>query len=172
MAGGGLQPRQKIIRFGEFELDFSRQVVSRNGVRLKLQKQPFLVLALLIQRAPEVVSRDEIQRHVWGEDVYVDVEQSINFCIRHIRGLLLDSATNSRFIQTVPREGYRFIAQLEHPIECQDAAEVAVTAANPVISGPAAKSSRRYKRIVWIAITGLAIIAVLFWRLRPESVIT
>jgi DNA-binding winged helix-turn-helix (wHTH) protein len=67
---------------------------------------------LLVQRAPEVVARDEIRQRVWGNDVYIDTERSINFCIRQIRGVLLDNAASPRFIETLPREGYRFIAPL------------------------------------------------------------
>jgi Tol biopolymer transport system component/DNA-binding winged helix-turn-helix (wHTH) protein len=113
MATGEAPARQNTLRFGEFELDLARQTLSRRGIRLKLQNQPCQVLALLIQRAPEVVSRDEIRQRVWGNDVYIDTERSINFCIRQIRGVLLDNAAAPRFIETLPREGYRFIAALE-----------------------------------------------------------
>jgi Tol biopolymer transport system component/DNA-binding winged helix-turn-helix (wHTH) protein len=112
MAAGAAQPRQDIIRFGEFELDLSRQTLSLRGVRTKLQKQPFQVLELLIQRAPEIVSRDEIRRHVWGDSVHIDAPQSINFCIRQIR-LALGDTSAGRFVETLPRQGYRFVAPLE-----------------------------------------------------------
>ena len=112
MATGEASARQNIVRFGEFELDLDRQTLSRRGIRLKLQNQPCQVLTLLIQRAPEVVARDEIRQRVWGNDVYIDTERSINFCIRQIRGVLLDDAVAPRFIETLPREGYRFIAPL------------------------------------------------------------
>lgn len=113
MATGEAPARQNTIRFGDFELDLARQTLSRRGIRLKLQNQPCHVLALLIQHAPAVVSRDEIRQHVWGDNVHIDTERSINFCIRQIRGVLLDNAASPRFIETLPREGYRFIAPLE-----------------------------------------------------------
>ena len=113
MAAGGAPARQSVIRFGDFELDVSRQTLCRQGIRLKLQNQPCQVLALLIQRAPGVVSRDEIRQRVWGENVVIDVERNINFCIRQIRGVLLDNAAAPRFIETLPREGYRFIGHLD-----------------------------------------------------------
>ncbi len=109
----GAPARQSIIRFDDFELDLSRHTLSRRGIRLKLQNQPCQVLILLIQRAPAVVSRDEIQRRVWGDNVHIDVERNINFCIRQIRSVLLDDAATPRFIETLPREGYRFIAPLQ-----------------------------------------------------------
>jgi Tol biopolymer transport system component/DNA-binding winged helix-turn-helix (wHTH) protein len=117
MATGRISAARSIVRFGDFELDLSRQTLCRRGIRLKLQNQPRQVLALLIQRTPQVVSRDEIRQHVWGENVYIDVERNINFCIRQIRGVLLDNAAAPRFIETVPREGYRFIAPLQDPAE-------------------------------------------------------
>src|SRR4051794_15286316 len=107
------QARRQIIRFDEFELDLPAQTLVCRGVRTKLQKQPFQVLELLIQRAPAIVSRDEIRRHVWGEAVHIDATQSINFCIRQIRLALRETAAGPRFIETLPRQGYRFIAQLE-----------------------------------------------------------
>ena len=113
MATGAARPRGTTIRFGRFGLDLSRQILSRSGTRLKLQKQPFAVLALLIQRAPDIVTREEITLHVWGNDVYVDSKQGINFCIRQIRSVLEDSSTSPSFVETVPRQGYRFIAPLE-----------------------------------------------------------
>jgi Tol biopolymer transport system component/DNA-binding winged helix-turn-helix (wHTH) protein len=112
MAAGEAQARPDIIRFCEFEVDLLRQTLSICGVRTKLQKQPFQVLELLIQRAPEIVSRDEIRRHVWGDAIYIDAPQSINFCIRQIR-LALGDTSPGRFVETLPRQGYRFIAPLE-----------------------------------------------------------
>src|SRR3954463_16430593 len=113
MSAGAGRGRQKTISFGEFELDPAGQTLSAAGVPVKLQRQPFHVLQLLAERAPEVVSREEIRRHVWGEAVYVDATQSINFCIRQIRLALGDTSAGSSFIETLPRQGYRFIAPLQ-----------------------------------------------------------
>jgi len=113
MATGGAPARQKIIRFGEFELDLDRQTLSRRGIRLKLQKQPLQILTLLIQHAPRVVSRDAIRRHIWGDNVYLEAEGSINFAIRQIRGVLLDQCRSSAiYPDSAAREGYRFVAPL------------------------------------------------------------
>jgi DNA-binding winged helix-turn-helix (wHTH) protein len=113
MSAGAGRTRQETISFGEFELDPAGQTLSAAGVPVKLQRQPFHVLQLLAERAPEVVSREEIRRHVWGEAVYVDATQSINFCIRQIRLALGDTSAGSRFIETLPRQGYRFIAPVQ-----------------------------------------------------------
>jgi Tol biopolymer transport system component/DNA-binding winged helix-turn-helix (wHTH) protein len=109
----GTQARHEAVRFGEFEADLYRQTLSITGVRIKLQNQPFQVLELLIRRAPDVVSRDEIRRHVWGDGIHIDATQSISFCIRQIRSALGDTSSGARFIETLPKQGYRFIAQVE-----------------------------------------------------------
>ena len=104
--------RWGIARFGEFEVDLLRQTLSVRGVRIKLQRQPYKVLELLIQRAPEIVSRDEIRRHVWRDEVYIDSAQNINFCIRQVRAALGDTS-EGHLIETLPRQGYRFVALLD-----------------------------------------------------------
>src|ERR1700735_4422226 len=93
------------IRFGDYELNPRRGVLSRKGVALKLQPQPFRVLELLVTRAPNVVTREEIGDAVWGDGVYVDLDQSLNFCIRQIRSVLNDNASNPKFVDTLPKQG-------------------------------------------------------------------
>ena len=100
------------VRFGDYELDPKRGVLSRNGITLKLQPQPFRVLELLVARAPNIVTREEISDYVWGDGVYVDLDQSLNFCIRQIRSVLNDTASNPKFVDTLPKQGYRFIGSV------------------------------------------------------------
>jgi TolB-like protein/DNA-binding winged helix-turn-helix (wHTH) protein/Tfp pilus assembly protein PilF len=102
-----------VIRFGDYELDPNRGVLSRKGVSLKLQPQPFRVLELLVAHAPNIVTREQLSDYVWGTGVYVDIDQSLNFCIRQIRSVLNDSASSPKFIDTLPKQGYRFIAVVE-----------------------------------------------------------
>jgi Tol biopolymer transport system component/DNA-binding winged helix-turn-helix (wHTH) protein len=169
MATGEAPARQNVLRFGEFELDLDRQTLSRRGIRLKLQNQPYQVLALLIRRAPEVVARDEIRQRVWGNDVYIDTERSINFCIRQIRGVLLDSAASPRFIETLPREGYRFIAPLEGVVQQGRTDHSSVPTANKEIPDVPVRPNRHRWAIVSIAFAALlTVAAVAFWILRPE----
>jgi DNA-binding winged helix-turn-helix (wHTH) protein/Tol biopolymer transport system component len=97
------------LRFGVFEMDLRSGELRRHGALVRLQPQPFRVLALLITRAGEVVTREEIQAEVWPAGTFVDFEQSLNFCIRQIRGALGDSALAPRFIETLPKRGYRWI---------------------------------------------------------------
>lgn len=110
MASGQARPLHAVIRFGDFALDPARGTLVRSGVRLKLQPQPLRVLEMLLEKAPGIVSREEIQRDVWGKDANVDVEQSLNFCIRQIRVAIVDGSKEPRYIETIPRVGYRFIA--------------------------------------------------------------
>ncbi len=100
------------VRFGSFELDPSSGTIRKGGIPVKLQPQPFRVLLLLAGRPGRVVSRDEIQRCLWGDSTFVDFERGINFSINQIRSALCDSAEKPRYIETLPRVGYRFIASV------------------------------------------------------------
>jgi DNA-binding winged helix-turn-helix (wHTH) protein/tetratricopeptide (TPR) repeat protein len=104
-----------VVRFGLFELDIQAAELRRDGTVVKLQRQPFRVLALLVRRSGEVVSRDEIRREVWGDDSAVDFDQGLGFCLSQIRAALGDSAQAPRYIQTIPRRGYRFLLPVERP---------------------------------------------------------
>jgi DNA-binding winged helix-turn-helix (wHTH) protein len=101
------------LRFGPYELDLKSGELWKSGSRVRAQHQPLKVLALLASRPGEVLSREEIQREIWPDGVFVDFEQSLNFCIRHIRGVLNDSAATPHYIETLPKRGYRWIAPVE-----------------------------------------------------------
>jgi DNA-binding winged helix-turn-helix (wHTH) protein/Tfp pilus assembly protein PilF len=100
-------------RFGDFVLDTtSGELRSETGTVIHLQPQPARLLALLVSRSGEVVTREEIRSHLWKDETFVDFEHAVNFCIRQIRAALDDDAKSPRFVETLPRRGYRFIAQL------------------------------------------------------------
>jgi DNA-binding winged helix-turn-helix (wHTH) protein len=101
------------LRFGPYELDTDSAELWKSGARVKLQLQPFRVLALLASQPGRLLSREEIQREVWSDGTFVDFEQALNFCIRQIRAALGDHATTPRYIETLPRRGYRFIGEVE-----------------------------------------------------------
>jgi DNA-binding winged helix-turn-helix (wHTH) protein/tetratricopeptide (TPR) repeat protein len=103
-----------VLRFDVFELDTAAGELRRQGDRVKLPPQPFRVLELLIRRGGEVVTRADIRERIWSES-FVDFEQGLNFCIRQIREALGDSADAPRFIETLPRRGYRFLLPVETP---------------------------------------------------------
>ena len=97
------------LRFGTFELRSASGELRQHGDLVKLSPQPFKVLDLLARRAGEIVTRDEIREHVWPDDTFVDFEQGLNFCVRQIREALGDAAAAPRFVETLPRRGYRFL---------------------------------------------------------------
>jgi TolB-like protein/Tfp pilus assembly protein PilF len=99
-----------VLRFGVFEIDVRAGELRRNGVRLKLQEQPFQVLCMLVERTGEVVTREELRNRLWPADTFVDFDHSVNAAIRRLRDALGDSAENPRFVETLARRGYRFIA--------------------------------------------------------------
>src|SRR5207237_10602456 len=98
------------VHFGVFELDLSVGELRKNGAKLRLQSQPFQVLALLLERAGEVVTREELQQKLWPSDTFVDFDHSLNTAVNKIREALGDSASSPRFVETLARRGYRFIA--------------------------------------------------------------
>src|SRR5215469_7167105 len=113
---------RQVFRFGIFDLDVRARALHKSGIRTKLQGQPFDILALLISRPGEVVTREELQQKLWPADTFVDFEHSVNTAIMRLRDALGDSAESPRFIETVPRCGYRFIAPVEWPAEASSPA--------------------------------------------------
>lgn len=101
---------QKILRFGVFELNLDAEELRRSGTLIKLAPQPLHLLAILVNHAGQIVTRDEIKEQLWGEETYVDFEQGMNHCIKQIRTVLGDNADNPLYVETLPRRGYRFLA--------------------------------------------------------------
>ena len=99
------------LAFGPFEIDPARGELRRNGVVIRLQRQPFVVLALLAARPGEVVSRDELRRALWPEGTFVDFDLGLNFCVNRVRRTLGEDARAPRYVETVARTGYKFIAE-------------------------------------------------------------
>src|SRR5262249_31883459 len=114
----------RIVRFGTFEVDLSRRELRKSGVRIKLHGQPFEVLAMLLERPGETVPREVAQQRLWPTDTFVDFDHGVNTAINRLREALGDSAENPRFIETVPRRGYRFIAPVESQASAPRAANV------------------------------------------------
>lgn len=163
-----LKPEIRVVRFGSFEADLREGVLTKSGFRIKLQEQPFQILALLLERPGELVTRDEIRQKLWSEDTFVEFDDGLNTAVRKLRTALGDAADNPRFLETVPRRGYRFVA----PVTVVDSAgtadsptsgELAATQAPPENSSRA-KASRR-KIWVWVA-TAAALLAGLVVVLR------
>jgi DNA-binding winged helix-turn-helix (wHTH) protein len=103
----------RIRRFGPFELDLDASELRRDGRRIKVQPQPFRLLVLLTNRPGMLITREEIRTELWPEGTFVDFDQSVNFAVKQIRDAMGDSATRPVYLETVPRQGYRFVAQVE-----------------------------------------------------------
>lgn len=103
----------RLLRFGVFEVDLAAGELRKNGARIRLQEQPFQVLTALLQNAGQVVTRDDLREKIWPADTFVDFDHSLNTAVNKIREALGDSASSPRFVETLARRGYRFIAPVD-----------------------------------------------------------
>lgn len=147
-------PHRTCICFGAFELDLQLGVLKKNGIRLRCQEQPLQVLAALAARPGELVTREELRRRVWPQDTFVDFDHALNTAIKKIRATLNDDADSPRYIETVPRRGYRFVAPVEP-------GAVFPAAAPPVLAKP-----RSWLLLVGVPTLALGIIGFV-WRTAP-----
>src|SRR5208282_4978369 len=133
------------LRFGDdFELDFGGGKLRRSGRVLKLERIPMEVLLFLVQQRGELVTREQMVERIWGKDVYLDTDNSINGAIRKVRQVLQDDPEQPRFIQTITGKGYRFIAPVVDPAVIDPDTEPA-----PVVAPP--QSTAREDSAVWFA---------------------
>ncbi len=162
MAGAGTNGARS-IQFGTFEVDLRAGELRRNGSRVKLQEQPFQVLTVLLEQPGEVVSRDELQKRLWPADTFVDFDHSLNAAIRRLRDALGDSAENPRFVETVARRGYRFVAPV-HGANGSAArtATIQPSSAEPAVAESAVRPThRRVLVTLLILLVGAVIGAVI-----------
>ncbi len=170
------------FRFGSFLLDPLTGELSRDGIPLKLRPQAFKVLQTLVERPGELVTREELIRLLWGNDTFVDFDQGLNFCIREIRKHLGDGADEPRYVQTLARRGYRFIASVElienqRPAtervaveEVPPRADIATpprSPAQPIASKEKLREPRRRSGL-WVAVAAVLCVSIAFagwwWR--------
>src|SRR5690242_2706757 len=100
------------VRFGQFEIDGHAVELRRDGVKIRLQEQPLQILQILLEHPGEVVSREDLRKRVWPTDTFVDFDHGINNAVKRLREALSDTAETPRYIETLPRRGYRFIGTL------------------------------------------------------------
>ena len=101
------------FRFGRFELDLRARELRKDGVRIRLQDQPFELLAMLLERPGETLTREELRRRLWPDGTFVDFEHGLNAAVKRLRAVLGDNAEHPRFVETLHRRGYRFIGSVE-----------------------------------------------------------
>ena len=125
---------ESITSFGVFEIHWRSGELRKGGVRVRLAAQPFQVLIVLLDRPGQVVTREELQRHVWPADTFVDFDRGLNKAVNRLREALGDTADSPRFIETIPKRGYRFIA----PVQQHDAssAPAEVPASSEMVRPP------------------------------------
>ena len=123
-------PSRSSVRFGLFELDLTSEELRKNGLKIRLSGQPFQILAMLLERPGEVVPREQLQQKLWPGGTFVDFDHSLNTAINKIREALGDSAENPRFVETLARRGYRFIAPVKVSAGPRDLAAPVVDAAS------------------------------------------
>ena len=105
-------PRTDCLRFGSFELYLRSRELQNGATRIRLQEQPFEILLMMLERPGDVVTRDELRDRLWPQGTFVDFEHSLNAAVKRLRSALGDEADNPRFVETLPRRGYRFIGTL------------------------------------------------------------
>jgi len=154
-----------ILRFGVFEMDVRAGELRKQGVRIKLQEQPFHVLTVLLQRPGEVVTREELRSQNWPADTFVDFDNSLNTAINKLREALGDSADNPRFIETLPRRGYRFIA----PVTGVDGTTRGTTSG---VSATAPPRSRKTVVAVAVVVLAAGVAGGMLWRARQSRHLT
>ena len=157
----------KSLRFGLFELDLQARELRKSGVRIKLQDQPFQILAMLLESPGEIVTREELQKRLWPEDTFVDFDLSLNSAVKKLRQSLSDDSENPRFIETLYRRGYRFIGPVNGtslPSPSTPGSGEAVPAP-PVSEGPLQSVRARIFRVLpWAIIAVLVLVtAGVFW---------
>ena len=121
--------QRRSFRFGLYEADLSSGELRKNGAKIRLQEQPFQVLVAMLERPGEVVTREELRQRLWASDTFVDFDHSLNTAINKLRDALGDTAANPRFIETLARRGYRFIAPVQPPVAAETPAQPAPASA-------------------------------------------
>src|ERR1051326_9074901 len=159
---------QQATRFGVFDVDPVSGELRKRGVRVKLQTQPFRILLLLLERPGEVVTRGMLYERLWAsKGTFVESEHGLNASIAKLRQALGDSAENPRFIETLPRRGYRFIASVESLPG--DAETAATTPVQDGIETPTAAPPLRSLRVVWIGLAlTLGLFTAAWWAVSRE----
>jgi len=144
-------PYDSIVRFSVFELDFPGRVLRKSGMRVRCQEQPLQVLAALLEKPGVLVTREELRRRVWPEDTFVDFDHALNTAVKKLRRVLNDDADAPRYIETVPRRGYRFIG----PVQLSPTVTPSGKPAEGAVLTSANASESRYIHIVAIAMLAM-----------------
>jgi TolB-like protein/DNA-binding winged helix-turn-helix (wHTH) protein/Tfp pilus assembly protein PilF len=152
---GSQRSNRRVVRFGEFEVDLRAGELFKQGIKIRLQQQPFRVLALLLEHPGEVVTREDLRQAIWSAGTVVEFDVGLDAAIHKLRDALGDSAESPRFVETLPRRGYRFIAA----VEGADAPEVAQSVPTP--EQPASTPKPKRRPLLWAGGTAVAVALLL-----------
>jgi len=178
---GSFQTARRLIRFGVFELDARSGELRKAGVRINLPEQPLQVLCTLTERPGDLVTRGELRQRLWPRDTFVDFEHGLNAAVKRLRDVLGDSADSPRFIETLPRRGYRFIGTIQEPqavqgvtAACDGAAAVDGSGRQPEVArAPDRKSVKSWingrKSLTAAAVVFVGILVAVAWWLVHQS---
>jgi DNA-binding winged helix-turn-helix (wHTH) protein/Tfp pilus assembly protein PilF len=166
----------RVLRFGVFQINLAARELRKHGVRVRLPGQPFCILSILLEKPGQVITREEMRQRLWSSDTFVDFEHSLNSAIKKLRHALGDSPENSRYVETVPRVGYRFIAPVEQ-VSATANVDVSVVADRPAASAATVDGAGK---LAWRILLGVAFVliavpgAYFAWsrfrsRLQPQS---
>ncbi|HXU46006.1 MAG TPA: winged helix-turn-helix domain-containing protein [Thermoanaerobaculia bacterium] len=158
------------LRFERFEFHVASGELRRDGERIRLEPQPAKVLALLAERSGQVVSRDELRQAVWPSDTFVDFERGLNYCVAKIRAALGDAAATPRFIETLPKRGYRFLPPVE-PVESVEPGSIPTLDPVSLPHGPEGSPPRGAfsRRGAWVAGAGAVLLLGILGALWSSS---
>jgi TolB-like protein/DNA-binding winged helix-turn-helix (wHTH) protein/Tfp pilus assembly protein PilF len=160
----------RVLRFGSFQVDLSSGELEKHGIRIRLQDQPFQILVMLLERPGEVVTREALRQKLWPADTFVDFDKGLNSAVLRLRGVLSDSAEKPRYIETLPRRGYRFIAEVKDSASSSLSSsfinpsapnELPVAAVPAMVELPGAAWRRRPARL-WLAAAALGLAVAIF----------
>jgi len=169
VATAGLQSNPVKFRFSVFEVDLVRGELFKSGTRIKLQKQPFEILCALLERAGEIVSRQELRERLWPGNTFVEYEDSLNTAVRKLRAVLSDSSATPLYIETLARQGYRFVAPVQVVLKPAATDPAAPQQRLILVPQPKARRSRVGQKFVACVLVTLTVVAAGIWILQRRQ---
>src|SRR6185295_17039159 len=152
-------PESQKVQFGVFEVDLATGELRKAGTKVKLQDQPFQILSALLERPGEIVSREDLRQKIWRDDTFIDFDQGLSKAVNKIREALGDSADSPRFVETIARRGYRFVADVS--------VDEPVLPSMPAVAPGTAPTGRSW--VLPAVLIGAFVVSLVVWRVHSGS---